>query len=231
MQTAPSSPVEANSARTQLGMVYIAGLGVVGTALVAVTYVWEWGFCGYGIAGFFLFMAGLGFFRTAAYGGAWTAACPGCGARISSDEHPAPLRAAKVVSCPSCKAWWGGTDRLEPLAQDYVHKDPIFEARVRDEIRWPEGCARCGAPVTRTIGITPTSDGEQLAGMLGVVSLGGSSLQVPVCSRHGQTPVSMRQDGRALVVSFRSYPIYRRFCALNAGAEPSTATPQPEDPP
>lgn len=219
MQTLATTEVVANQQRTTLGMLYIGVLGLFGAGLVGAAYVWSWGFCGYGIAGFFLFMSGLGLFRTLAYGGAWTAECPGCRAKLSSDEHAFPIRSEKVIQCRSCKGWWGGTELLAPLDVDHVHKDPIFEATVRGPFAWPEGCARCGEPATRTVGITPTHDGDALASVVGVQIIGGDVVQVPVCDAHRQTPVSIHAGGSSLAIQFRSYRIYRQFQATNGEVE------------
>ena len=223
MSTVPTSQVVANQGRTTGGLIYIVILGIVGVGIAAASWTWEFGFCGYGIAGFFVFMFGLGMVRTTTQGGAWKADCPGCGATLTSDEHPFGMRAFKVVRCGACGEWWGGTELLQPLDIDYVHNDPIFGAKAALPLTWPDGCARCGEPATGTVGLTAVSDAANLASAAGATTLGGTHIDVPVCSKHRQTPVSVRTTGDKIGVEFRSYRIFCQFKELNAGPEAGAA--------
>src|SRR5690242_18699455 len=123
-------------------LAYLLGLSALGITAIVVTAVADLESWGYWVGGFFLLggLAGLGGLRST--GGAWTAACPSCGAPMSSGDFgdEMKLRDPKVVRCPRCGDYARGTEALMVVEDGYVHSHPVFEAPLPERFDWPQGC-------------------------------------------------------------------------------------------
>jgi hypothetical protein len=224
--TIVATPVRHDAQRTRRSTIYIAVLAFIGAGLVGAGLRLDWGFASYAGGAFFLFVAALGASQLVR-GGAWEAACPSCGARLSSADHAGALADAKLLRCDRCRAYLRGTDSLEVVADDYLHSEPVFAAplpRGATTLRWPPGCARCGAPATRSVRVHGQSVSPFGALIPGVTIIGETfEVEVPACDDHKQ-PVELIDDvDDGPSVLFASFPLYARFKAMNDPA--STATP------
>lgn len=211
-----ATAVTADTRRTKMMMVYLGIVGVLGVATIAVTVVAELGYYGYLVGGILLLagVGGLGGLR--ASGGAWMAACPSCGATITSGELGDALKQndAKVVCCPKCGAYARGTEALVVVEAGYVHPSPVFEAPLPERFAWPAGCQACGGHATRSVRVEGRSFAGQMAGVVGGVAM-VSSVDVPVCDAHTFDPVWLVRKPGGTVISFRAIELWRRFRAQN----------------
>jgi hypothetical protein len=211
-----ATAVMADTRRTKMIMAYLGTVAVLGAATIAVTVLADLGFFGYLVGGILLLagVAGLGGLR--ASGGAWTAACPSCGATMTSGELGDELKQkdAKVVCCPKCGVYARGTEALEVVEAGYVHPSPVFEAPLPERFAWTAGCQACGAHATRTVRVEGRSFAGQMAGVVGGVAM-VSSVDVPVCDAHTFEPVWLVRKPGGTVISFRAIELWRRFRAQN----------------
>jgi hypothetical protein len=208
--------VMADTRRTKMIMTYLGAVAVLGIATIVVTVLEELGFFGYLVGGILLFagVAGLGGLR--ASGGAWTAACPSCGATMTSGELGDELKQkdAKVVCCPKCGAYARGMETLEVVEAGYVHPSPVFEAPLPERFAWPAGCQACGGHVSRAVRVEGRSFAGQMTGVVGGVAM-VSSVDVPVCDAHTFEPVWLVRKSGGTVIHFRAIESWRRFRAQN----------------
>lgn len=207
------SDVRANGRRTRQGILYIGVLGVIGVSLAYAGYALQWGFFAYATSAFFLFMTVLGVGSTVRGGGAWTADCPSCDAPLTSAELGGSLRGDKVIRCPKCRTYLGGSDVLKPVQSGYVHPEPVFQAPLPDDAVWPQGCAQCGDTPTRYLSVSNAKPSK-------MVSVTGSGrqrvfrMQVPACDRHAEPVWIWSRDSNSVVV-FRSFEMFATFVTLN----------------
>lgn len=208
--------VMADTRRTKMIMAYLGTVSVLGVATIVVTVVAEFGFFGYLVGGILLLAGVAGLGGLSASGGAWTAACPSCGATMTSGELGDELKHkdAKVVCCPKCGVYARGTEALEVVEAGYVHPSPAFEAPLPERFAWPAGCQACGGPATRTVHVEGRSFAGQMTGAVGGVAM-VSSIDVPVCDAHTFEPVWLVRKPGGTVIKFRAIELWRRFRAQN----------------
>lgn len=211
-----ATAVMADTRRTKMIVAYLIGLTTVGITAILVTALAELDSIGYFVGGFFLLagFAGLGGLKST--GGAWTAACPSCGATMSSAEFGDEwkLRDAKVVRCPRCGVYARGAESLAEVEPGYIHPSPAFEARLPQQFSWPDGCQVCAGPPTRTVPVEGRSFAGNMAGVVGGIATVVTA-NVPVCEAHAQEPVWLFRKAEGPVIRFRAIEMWKRFRVRN----------------
>lgn len=211
-----ATTVNADTRRTKMILAYLLGVSGLGIAAILVTALADLDGLGYWVGGILLLagLAGLGGLRST--GGAWTAACPGCGAVMSSADFgdEAKLRDPKVVRCPRCGDYARGTEALEVVEAGYIHAHPVFEAPLPARFDWPQGCQVCAGQATRTVTVEGRSFGGQMAGVVGGVAM-VTSVSVPVCEAHAIDPVWLVRLPGGPVIRFRGIELWKRFRVKN----------------
>jgi len=212
-----ASPVIEDRQRTKMIMTYLIGVATLGVIGVIVTIFADFGFMGYLVSGILLLggLGGLGGLR--ASGGAWTAACPNCGATMSSSEFgdEAKLREPKVVKCPRCGVYVRGTEALAVVEEGYIHDKPVFAAPLPERFQWPGGCQVCGGQVIRTVKAEGRSFAGSMGGVVGVGVTTVVSVDVPVCDAHLHEPVWLVRTSSGPVILFKAIEFWRRFRVKN----------------
>jgi hypothetical protein len=149
-----------------------------------------------------------------AFGGAGTAACPGCGAELGGLS----TKANDGVLCSSCHTYCEGKDgalwRTDP---NRIADEPIFSSPLPAEFKFPGGCCVCGKPAegNETIKLrTQNASSAITASTVGVTSSTEVSVGVPHCAEHNG---GARLSGtpQSPHIKLRSYPYLRAFCELN----------------
>ncbi|MCA9660026.1 MAG: hypothetical protein KC486_16905, partial [Myxococcales bacterium] len=97
-------------------------------------------------------------------------------------------------------------------------------------LRWPPGCARCGAPATRSVRVQGQSVSPLAALIPGITVIGETfAVDVPACDDH-KRPVELIDDvDDGPSVLFASFPIYARFKAMNDATSTSAPAAPPTD--
>lgn len=151
--------------------------------------------------------------------------CPKCG------KSNLQLGSGRFRFCEGCKEYLTGDDKYLWLADPAaLAAEPVFGSLIPERFVWPEGCAVCQKPQTRTIpvSLTISATGKNLAlsaaslafGRV-VVRSGGErvlSVDVPHCAAHNDGAALENPAIGGIRILFRSYPYSRAFRERNNAA-------------
>jgi hypothetical protein len=148
--------------------------------------------------------------------------CPKCG------KNNLELSTGQFRFCEGCKEYLTGDDKdlwlADPAA---LAAQPVFSSLLPERFVWPEGCAVCQKPQTRTVpvSITISATSKNLAFSaaslaLGrvVVRSGGErvySVDVPHCAAHNDGAVLENPTIGGIRILFRSHQYSRDFRERN----------------
>ena len=146
------------------------------------------------------------------------APCPYCGERntgaLMESEN-------QEIQCEKCREYLlvdkGTVRALDPSTE---RPQPHFAVPAFQGAAWPDGCAACGAPPTRTEQLKSSSVNAAmlLAGRVRLMS--GTVSGVPYCAQHKDAVVLSVSQDRSLELKWSSLRMMRRYLALNRGKEP-----------
>jgi hypothetical protein len=153
--------------------------------------------------------------------------CPACRQEIeglSTGDNEALL-------CPCCfKYVESKAGALSLVPEDRLAPGPLFVTALPQRVRWPEGCAVCGAPATREVAAKRVTREKAPLGRQVVVSAASlgtmraytevtTTVQVPHCGAHDDGAVlkspGFDADEAEHFIVFRSLRYLRSFCAAN----------------
>jgi hypothetical protein len=151
--------------------------------------------------------------------------CPKCG------KDNTEVAAGHFATCLGCREYLTGDGNDLWLADPAtIAEKPVFGSILPERFSWPEGCAVCQKPHTRTIpaSITVSATAKNIAFSaaslaLGrvVVRSGGErvySVDVPHCATHNDGAALENPTIGGLRILFRSYPYSRAFRERNNAA-------------
>ncbi len=208
---------------TQLDKARLAG-GAIATILLAGTI---YGFAtshGFAVVWAILFLV-FGASAVYAFIGLGKATCPECGYAHSG----LGLKNNPSIQCKGCDEYFHIIDKhVTPTSDSAIEEFPVFATPCPQDIKWPDGCCVCQAPVTRHLPIyleleenapiaTDLLTRAATLGTFKLVSKRKFEVQIPLCDQHESASAELeyRTADEQLYISFCSRSYAKAFDATN----------------